>query len=137
MRRSSLRLVTRSTTSLCAALAGGGLMNAYGQEVLPFPEPPMGGKVGPTMQESVHKWRVEPRHLPADAPNILIVMLDDAGFGQADTFGGEIHTPTLSRLAEQGIAYNRFHTVAMSSPTRGSRTTPSTPRPCARRPAPP
>jgi arylsulfatase A-like enzyme len=90
------------------------------QEVLPFPDPPMGGKVGPTMQESVHKWRQTPRRLPEDAPNILIVMLDDAGFGQADTFGGEIHTPTLSRLAEEGIAYNRFHTTAMCSPTRAA-----------------
>jgi arylsulfatase A-like enzyme len=60
-----------------------------------------------------------PRRLPEDAPNILIVMLDDAGFGQPSTFGGEIDTPTLSRLAEEGIAYN-----------------PSTPRPCARRPGP-
>ena len=96
------------------------MTNAFAQDVLPFPEPPMGGEVGPTMQESVHKWREEPRRLPADAPNILIVMFDDAGFGQPDTFGGEIHTPTLSRLAEQGIAYNAFHTTAMSSPTRAS-----------------
>ena len=72
---------------------------ASAQEVLPFPSPPMGGKVGPTMQESVHKWRTQPRHLPEDAPNILIVMLDDAGFGQPDTCGGEMHTPTMSRLA--------------------------------------
>jgi arylsulfatase len=90
------------------------------QEVLPFPTPPMGGKVGPTMQESVHKWREQDRHLPEDAPNILIVMLDDAGFGQAATFGGEIETPTLSRLAEEGISYNAFHTVAMCSPTRAA-----------------
>jgi arylsulfatase len=80
----------------------------------------MGGEVGPTMQESVHKWREAPSYLPEDAPNILIVMLDDAGFGQPDTFGGEIHTPTLSRLAEEGIAYNRFHTTAMCSPTRAA-----------------
>ena len=78
--------------AICAAvllLAGGA---AVAQDVLPFPEPPMGGKVGPTMQESVHKWREAPRHLPADAPNILIVMLDDAGFGQPSAFGGEIQT---------------------------------------------
>ncbi|MFV8817353.1 arylsulfatase [Haliea sp. E17] len=80
----------------------------------------MGGKVGLTMQESVHKWRQQPRHLPEDAPNILIVMLDDAGFGQASTFGGDINTPTLSRLANEGIAYNAFHTTAMCSPTRAA-----------------
>ncbi len=88
--------------------------------VLPFDPPPMGGKVGPTMQESVHKWREQARHLPEDAPNILIVMLDDAGFGQPSAFGGAIKTPTLSRLAEQGISYNAFHTTAMCSPTRAA-----------------
>jgi len=95
-------------------------LNATAQDVLPFPTPPMGGKVGPTMQESVHKWRQQPRHLPDDAPNILIIMLDDAGFGQPSTFGGEIKTPTLSRLAEEGISYNAFHTTAMCSPTRAA-----------------
>jgi len=100
--------------ALCVAVP------AWAQDVLPFPDPPMGGEVAPTMQESVHKWRETPSHLPEDAPNILIVMLDDAGFGQASTFGGEINTPTLSRLAEEGIAYNRFHTVAQCSPTRAA-----------------
>ena len=47
-------------------------------------------------------------------------MFDDAGFGQSSTFGGEIETPTLSRLAEEGISYNRFHTTAMCSPTRAA-----------------
>ena len=94
--------------------------SANAQDVLPFPTPPMGGKVGATMQESVHKWRTQPKRLPEDAPNILIVMLDDAGFGQPDTFGGEIHTPTMSRLAKAGISYNAFHTTAMCSPTRAA-----------------
>ena len=88
--------------------------------VLPFDPPPMGGSVGPTMQQSVHKWREQPSHLPADAPNIVIVMLDDAGFGQPAAFGGDIATPALSRLADEGIAYNAFHTTAMCSPTRAS-----------------
>ena len=88
--------------------------------VLPFDPPPTGGSIGRTMQESVHKWREEPGHLPEDAPNILIVMLDDAGFGQPATFGGDIATPTLSRLADEGIAYNAFHTTAMCSPTRAA-----------------
>ena len=95
-------------------------VSVVAQDVLPFPTPPMGGKVGPTMQESVHKWREKPNHLPEDAPNIIIVMLDDAGFGHPSTFGGEINTPTLSRLREEGIAYNRFHTTAMCSPTRAA-----------------
>ena len=89
-------------------------------EVLPFPTPPMGGTVAETMQDSVHQWRTKPQHLPPDAPNILIVMLDDSGFGQASTFGGQIETPTLSRLAKEGISYNAFHTTAMCSPTRAA-----------------
>lgn len=108
-------IVGHLTFSLC--LTAGSVM---GQDVLPFPEPPMGGKVGPTIQESVHKWRKEPRHLPKDAPNILIIMLDDGGFGQPSTFGGEIATPTLSRLAEEGICFNAFHTTGMCSPTRAA-----------------
>jgi arylsulfatase len=109
---------TFAMISACVAIALSGIASA--QDVLPFPDPPMGGSVAPTMQESVHKWRETPSYLPEDAPNILIVMLDDAGFGQASTFGGEINTPTLDRLADEGIAYNRFHTVAMCSPTRAS-----------------
>ena len=72
------------------------------------------------MQESVYKRRVEPRRLPDDAPNILIVLIDDAGPGLPSTFGGEVHTPALDRVCKEGIAYNRFHTTAMCSPTRAS-----------------
>ena len=93
---------------------------ASAQDVLPFPSPPMGGRSVRRMQESVHKWREQSSHLPEDAPNILIVMLDDAGFGHPGTFGGEISTPTLSRLAKEGISYNAFHTTAMCSPTRAA-----------------
>ena len=61
-----------------------------------------------------------PRRLPEDAPNILIVLMDDAGPGQPSTFGGEINTPTLDRILGEGIGYNRFHTTALCSPTRAS-----------------
>ena len=72
------------------------------------------------MQESVYRQRIEPRRLPDDAPNILIVLMDDAGPGQPSTFGGEINTPTLERVLGEGIGYNRFHTTALCSPTRAS-----------------
>jgi arylsulfatase len=114
---------TITSVALVTTLALVAAIPAWAQDVLPFPAPPMGGKVGPTMQESVHKWRETPSHLPEDAPNILIVMHDDAGFGQASTFGGGIETPTLTRLAEEGITYNRFHTAAQCSPTRASLST--------------
>ena len=87
----------------------------------PFRSPtPSASTAGRTMQESVYKRRVEPRRLPEDAPNILIVLIDDAGPALPTTFGGEVHTPTLDRIAKEGIAYNRFHTTAMCSPTRAS-----------------
>jgi arylsulfatase len=72
------------------------------------------------MQESVYKRRVEPRRLPADSPNIVIVLIDDAGPGLPSTLGGEVQTRTMDRVAMGGISLNRFHTTAMCSPTRAS-----------------
>ena len=93
---------------------------AASAESLPFPPTPSASTAGRTMQESVYKRRVEPRRLPEDAPNILIVLIDDAGPGLPTTFGGEVTTRTMDRIVSQGIAYNRFHTTAMCSPTRAS-----------------
>ena len=87
--------------------------------ILPFPPVPSASIAKPRLQDSVHKRRAQPRHLKSDAPNVLIVLIDDVGFGQASTFGGEINTPTLSKL-----------------PIRGSATTLSTPPRSARRRAP-
>jgi arylsulfatase len=61
--------------------------------VLPFPPVPSASIAKPRLQDSLHKRRAQPQHLKADAPNVLIVLLDDVGFGQASTFGGEINTP--------------------------------------------
>ena len=72
------------------------------------------------MQESVYERQVEPRRLPEDAPNILIVLIVDVGPALPTTFGGEIRTDTLTRIYQEGIGYNRFHTTAMCSPTRTS-----------------
>jgi len=88
--------------------------------VLPFPMSPSASTAGQTLQKSVHKRRVEPNRLAKDAPNVLIVLIDDAGFGVPDTFGGFAHTPTLTRLKNEGISYNRFHTTSICSPTRAS-----------------
>ncbi|EMI53233.1 arylsulfatase [Rhodopirellula sallentina] len=88
--------------------------------VLPFPPVPSASHAGETILESEMQWREQPQRLPDDAPNILIVLIDDVGFGQTDTFGGEIHTPTLSRLAQEGVSYNRFHTTSICSPTRAA-----------------
>jgi len=87
---------------------------------LPFPPTPSASLAAPTLQESKHQRRVEKNHLPKDAPNILIILLDDVGFGLPETFGGPIHTPTLSKLADEGISYNAFHTTSICSPTRAA-----------------
>jgi arylsulfatase len=57
---------------------------------------------------------------PVDAPNVVVVLLDDVGFGAAGTFGGPVETPSLDRLAGEGLRYNRFHTTAICSPTRAA-----------------
>ena len=57
---------------------------------------------------------------PAKAPNVLIVLIDDMGFGQSSAFGGPIHMPTLERMAKGGLRYNQFHTTALCSPTRAA-----------------
>jgi arylsulfatase len=61
---------------------------------------------------------IEPLRPPEGAPNVLVVLLDDVGFGASSAFGGPVHTPTAERLAKTGLKYNRFHTTALCSPTR-------------------
>ena len=72
------------------------------------------------METSTYKKRVEPRRLADGAPNILIILMDDVGPGTPSTYGGEINTPTLDRVAKMGVSFNRFHSTAMCSPTRAS-----------------
>ncbi|MFV0573199.1 MAG: arylsulfatase [Xanthomarina gelatinilytica] len=91
-----------------------------GQEILPFPPTPSASTAGLTMQTSTYQKRVEPNRLPKDAPNILIILIDDAGPATPSTYGGAINTPNLSRVADMGISYNRFHSTAMCSPTRAA-----------------
>ena len=57
---------------------------------------------------------------PAKAPNVLVILIDDAGFGSSSVFGGPCNTPTLERLAGEGLRYTRFHTTALCSPTRAA-----------------
>ncbi|MGN7807745.1 arylsulfatase [Ensifer sp. 22521] len=93
---------------------------AAAQESLPFPSKPSGSKAGPTIAQSTYSPLPVQSRLPANAPNILVIMLDDVGPALPDTFGGVIETPTLSRLAEDGVSYNRFHNAAMCSPSRAA-----------------
>jgi arylsulfatase len=87
--------------------------------VLPAPETPFKGKIGRTYKDS-RPDKIPVTKAPAGAPNILVVLIDDAGFGQWGTFGGQIPTPNLDRLADMGLRYTRFHTTALCSPTRAA-----------------
>jgi arylsulfatase A-like enzyme len=77
------------------------------------------GKIGTTASES-QPDKPTIVHPPQGAPNVVVVLLDDVGFGTSSTFGGPIPMPTLNALAQQGLRYNQFHTTALCSPTRAA-----------------
>jgi Sulfatase len=87
--------------------------------VLPPPPPKFGGNIELNALQSKPYWpaRVVP---PKGAPNILLILTDDVGFGAPSTFGGVIPTPTLDRIAHDGLRYTNFHTTALCSPTRAA-----------------
>ena len=94
---------------------------AQDRTVLPIADRTFGGSVGRTMDTSVGDWSMIPGpKAPEGAPNILLVLIDDAGFGGPETFGGELRTPTLTRVQQMGLTYNRFHVTAVCSPTRAA-----------------
>ena len=97
------------------ALAFGLATSGWAQEVLPRPEQPFGGKIGRTTKESTPDFPKEVT-APKGAPNVLVILTDDVGFGASSTFGGPIPTPTMDRLAQNGLRYNTFHTTALCSP---------------------
>ena len=89
------------------------------RSILPIPDRNFGGSIGRTLKDSVPDWSMMPgAKAPEGAPNVLLVLIDDAGFGGPDTFGGPLSTPTFSRIQKMGLTYNRFHVTAVCSPTR-------------------
>jgi arylsulfatase A-like enzyme len=87
--------------------------------VLPIPDQPRQGLVTYDAKDPDTKYPpITPLRPPKGAPNVLIVLLDDAGFGSSSAFGGPCSTPTAELLASEGLKYNRFHTTALCSPTR-------------------
>jgi arylsulfatase A-like enzyme len=90
-----------------------------GSAILPTPESRFGGIIGRKSSESKPDF---PRAVtaPKGAPNVLLIMTDDTGFGAASTFGGPIPTPNLDRVYQRGLCYNQFHTTALCSPTRSA-----------------
>jgi arylsulfatase len=125
MRRASHPIPLAILALTCGALAGvvAGARPAADDppraDRLPQPDPPFQGVADKTLAGSKPDFP-RPVQTPKGAPNVLLVLVDDAGFGNPSTFGGPCQTPTMSRLAERGLRYNRFHVTALCSPTRAA-----------------
>jgi len=110
---------------LVAGIAWSAAVGVAGEEEgadptsLPTPLPPFKGKIGKTYEDSEQDYP-QPVQAPEGAPNVVVILIDDLGFGHPSTFGGPIPTPALDSLAAGGIVYNRFHTTAICSPTRAA-----------------
>lgn len=96
-----------------------GATTTVSSKQLPAPDPVFGGKIEHSALQSQAWWapRIVP---PKKAPNILLIITDDSGFGVPSTFGGVIPTPTLDRIANNGLRYNNIHSTALCSPTRAA-----------------
>lgn len=84
-----------------------------------YTQQPYQGVIGKTLNDSKEWWApvVKP---PKGAPNVLLIIIDDEGFGTSEAFGGLIHTPTIDSLANNGLRYTNFHTTAICAPTRSA-----------------
>src|ERR1700683_1933574 len=91
------------------------------REVLPIPDQPYAGFIAYDAKDPDSKFPpIEPLRPPKDAPNVLIVLIDDVGFGASSAFGGPCDAPTAERIAKDGLRYTRFHTTALCSPSRAA-----------------
>jgi arylsulfatase len=108
-----LSLVLASTTACTKS------ESTDAQEILPKPHAEFKGKMERLVKDSAPDF---PKGVeaPKGAPNVLLILTDDVGFGASSTFGGPIQTPTFQRLADNGLKYNMFHTTALCSPTRAA-----------------
>jgi hypothetical protein len=124
LRNFIMRLSIVGLTTLAIVLAAGHVtaraqQTPLDRTVLPIREP----KYPPITELDARKATPPQRFevkAPSGAPNVLIILLDDMGFGQAGAFGGPVHMPTLEQLANNGLRYNEFHTTALCSPTRAA-----------------
>jgi len=113
----SLRVLGLLAALWAAPLSAQQGAKAPDRTVLPIAEPPVPSITEPDARKAKAPPRFEVK-APANAPNVVIVLIDDIGFGHSSAFGGPIHMPTLDRMAEEGLRFNRFHTTALCSPTR-------------------
>jgi arylsulfatase len=93
----------------------------FGRQILPIPDRTRAGTVLYDAKDPDSRFTpLRPLRPPDGSPNVLIVLLDDVGFGASSAFGGPAQTPTAQRLADDGLKYTRFHTTALCSPTRAA-----------------
>src|SRR5271155_179820 len=98
-----------------------GSQNNVRRDVLPIPDKPYAGFMAYDAKDPDSKFPpIEPLRPPKGAPNVLIVLIDDAGFGASSVFGGPCAAPTAERMAKEGLRFTRFHTTALCSPTRAA-----------------
>jgi len=120
MKRNIWETIILSITIAMALLISFARSFAQDAAVLPPPtDQPFKGKIGLTYKDSTPNFPAI-KLPPKGAPNVLLILLDDVGFGNTSTFGGPIQTPTLDRLAKSGLRYNNFHVTALCSPTRAA-----------------
>jgi arylsulfatase A-like enzyme len=113
--------LSRTLGALALALAGSACAQTSATpSVLPRPDFHYPGSVGRTYQDSDPAQFPKPVQAPSGAPNVVVILLDDVGFGQFSTFGGGVPSPTMDALAAEGLRFNRFHTTALCSPTRAA-----------------
>jgi arylsulfatase A-like enzyme len=116
-RRTTYSILGLALSTACAATAAA--QTEPDRTSLPIPEPQIPHSTVFDVRNATPPERFQVK-APAGAPNVLIVLIDDFGFGQSSTFGGPIPMPTADRLAKNGLKFNNFHTTALSSPTRAA-----------------
>lgn len=131
MKRFGMKLQSRSCllavvfsipfgSSLIAHAADAPIAARDGQAVLPYAEQKFTGNIGTTYKDADEPQFPAPITAPDGAPNVLLVLLDDVGFGQFSVTGGGVPSPAMDTLAEEGVTYTNFHTTALCSPTRAA-----------------
>jgi arylsulfatase A-like enzyme len=114
---------TLAWVAIAALVLQAAVPPALAQEILPHPPKPFSGKMGLTYKTSEPvktQLKLPETFGIEDAPNVLLVLIDDVGFGQFGSFGGSIPTPTMDRVVKNGLQYTQFHTTALCSPTRAA-----------------
>lgn len=114
-----MRLPALIATLLIALVGEAHAADWPDRSVLPIPLSPFAGKMGKDYTKTESGWQ-QVVSAPKGAPNVLVILLDDVGFGQTSTFGGLIPTPNLDKLASVGLKFNRFHTTAICGPSRAA-----------------